>query len=322
MNNKFILTPGVSRVIKSLEYLKDSDYIESGDCNMVLTGETGSGKSALITYFKNKYPPIIHQEFTEIPVVYVLLQSVKGVKEFSIETLKAIQDPQQGRKIRNIHELRERLKTLVKTCKTKIIVFDEVQVTVQNNRVDRLPTIADWFKDLMNDLKIPIVLVGMPWTIDFVESNSQLSSRISFRFNLSGYNVSENFTDFRKLLRQFSIDYCLFPEVDLSDKDLSLRLYSYTKGSMRSLSSLIAICVSKLSDKNKNKLMKLFALELRVKGVSDEKNNFLVGIKELEFFEIKQTTSWKFEEKPYKVKMVPPLYKKYKYIDGEFISYD
>ena len=64
---------------------------------MLVTGESGSGKSELAKYYAKNNPKIEHVERTYIPVLHYELRSVSTPEEFLRSLLVTIGDPQCGR---------------------------------------------------------------------------------------------------------------------------------------------------------------------------------------------------------------------------------
>ena len=64
-----------------------------------------------------------------------------------------------------------------------IFNFDVDEKKLSNPTI--LSSLADMFKDLIDDTQIPIVLIGAPWIGRLLESNPQLDVRVIHRVNLS-----------------------------------------------------------------------------------------------------------------------------------------
>ena len=95
----FVVTGDVKRIFKLLDDLR-VNYVEEGDTNCLITGESGSGKSELVKRYVAKYPRRELEEYTHIPVLYVQLSSPQTPKAFTQQILAAIGDPQGGKAIK------------------------------------------------------------------------------------------------------------------------------------------------------------------------------------------------------------------------------
>ena len=74
---------------------------------------------------------------------------------------------------------------LTKSLGMELIIFnfDVDEKKLSNPTI--LSSLADMFKDLIDDTQIPIVLIGAPWIGRLLESNPQLDVRVIHRVNLS-----------------------------------------------------------------------------------------------------------------------------------------
>ena len=95
----FVVTGDVKRIFKLLDDLR-VNYVEEGDTNCLITGESGSGKSELVKRYVAKYPRRELEEYTHIRVLYVQLSSPQTPKAFTQQILAAIGDPQGGKAIK------------------------------------------------------------------------------------------------------------------------------------------------------------------------------------------------------------------------------
>jgi GTPase SAR1 family protein len=111
----FIKNPFISDMINlfdSLRYKKSTFGVAS--C-LLLTGESGSGKSELAKYYVKNNPIKELPEGIHIPVLHFQLTSISTPKGFIRELLVAIGDPQLGRGVMTQAELYKRLVILIKT---------------------------------------------------------------------------------------------------------------------------------------------------------------------------------------------------------------
>jgi archaellum biogenesis ATPase FlaH len=55
-----------------------------------------------------------------------------------------------------------RLRKFLKGCEVELIILDEFQHFDDRQSKNILKIISDWLKNLLNQSKVPIILVGMP----------------------------------------------------------------------------------------------------------------------------------------------------------------
>jgi len=202
----FIKSPFISEMIDlfdSLRYKNNNFGVAS--C-LLLTGESGSGKSELAKYYLKNNPNVEQPERIYKPVFHFEIKSVSTPLEFLRSILIGIGDPQLGMGAKNKSELYERLVLFLKTTGVELLILDEVQVIMERRSAQVVSGIADLFKDLIKDVEVPIVFMGMPWSEYLVDSNEQLKGRISYRYVIPPYRISEK--NFRAIYRR--LDLILF----------------------------------------------------------------------------------------------------------------
>ena len=127
----YVATGEIKHIFRVLDDLR-MGYIEEGDTNCLITGESGSGKSAAVTQYASKYPRQELEEYTHIPVLYVKLTSPGTAKAFVQQILVAIGDPQGGKWMRSKEDGFSQIKSYCRDCRVEMIILDEMQTVIQN----------------------------------------------------------------------------------------------------------------------------------------------------------------------------------------------
>ncbi len=313
IDRPFIKSPFLSSMIElfdSLRYKKVNFGVAS--C-LLLTGESGSGKSELAKYYVKNNPVLEQAERTQIPVLHFELKAISTPEEFLRSLLVAVGDPQQGLGARNKGELYDRLVTLVNTTGIELLMLDEIQVIIERRSAKVVTGIADLFKDLIKDTEIPIVFMGMPWSKYLVDSNQQLKRRISYRYTISPYRISQQDyrNDYRRLLKLLSDAYGFSEKIKLEELSMTLRCFSATNGNLAATSDLVcdAFIMSKMENKKIN--IGLFADVVRNYGVHDDYNPFLLPMEKLVLKELIVHSDWHFGYRANKNSI----------IDAEYVDY-
>lgn len=292
----FVKNPFISKMLDlfdSLRYKKNNFGVAS--C-LLLTGESGSGKSELAKYYVKNNPVEEQPERTHVPVLHFELKSIATPEEFLRALLVAADDPQRGLGARNKGELYERLILLLTTTGVELLILDEIQVIIEKRSERVVIGIADLFKDLIKDTEIPIVFMGMPWSGYLVDSNRQLKGRISYRYTIPPYRVStkEFRSDYRRLLKLLADAYWLSEKVKIDDLSYALRFFSATSGNLRATANLICDAYMLSNMKNKSIDRDLFACVVREYGAPDDFNPFILPLEKLELKELIVHSGWHF----------------------------
>lgn len=293
----FVATGVVKRIYDSLDNLRQG-YLEEGDTNCLITGESGSGKSELVQRYAAKYPRRELDEYTYIPVLYVKFKTTKTDKAFVDQILIALGDVQEGRGAKSKKNAFDLIGHFCQECRVEIIILDEVQRVIQDRSQGVLASISDWFKDLMNSTKVPVVLVGMPWCLGFVAAHDQLDTRIGYRYYLETFRVSIQFSHFVTFLKLFSKNYEFENGFTLTNPESAYRLFAYSSGIIRAIKGQIVQAANIAAAAGKPIDLACFQEAIRSRGIKDENNVFVMPVTELRLREIVNSSEW-IQQKSY-----------------------
>lgn len=310
LDRPFIKSPFLSDLIKLFDSLRHKKKHYGMASCLLLTGESGSGKSELAKQYVKNNPILECKERTHIPVLHYELRSVATPEEFLRSLLISVGDPQQGRGARNKGELYNRLVILIRTVGIELLILDEIQVIIERRSAKVVTGIADLFKDLINDTEIPIVFMGMPWSRYLVDSNQQLKRRIAYRYIIPPYRVSqkENRDDYRRLLKLLGDYYEISKSIKLEEVSFALRCFSATNGNLSATSNLIFDAFILSDMENKKVDLQLFENVVRSYGVEDEYNSFRLPLEKIVIRELITHSDWSFSKSASKNSIISAEY--------------
>ncbi|MEB8432593.1 TniB family NTP-binding protein [Cocleimonas sp. KMM 6892] len=205
--------------------------------NVLLTGHAGTGKTtacnAVVSKHKRSFEVRNNCEVTIIPAFYSLIPSPVTTKGVASALLRSLGDsnPTRGTSL----ELTYRLEELLRRCETKVIILDELQHLLKHDSYGNNHNVKDWLKSIINEFKVPIVIVGTPECIDIINTDSQLARRFTNRFNLNNLEFgNERKGDFRKFVEQLALTFThelkLQSVPDFKNRQNSLIIYAATGG--------------------------------------------------------------------------------------------
>ncbi|MFL9890927.1 TniB family NTP-binding protein [Paraburkholderia sp. RL17-381-BIF-C] len=243
IRSSFINLPHIKRILAALDrmhgYQCDSEEAE----HLMLLGESGVGKSTLLIRYVKKHPAIEHEEFTEVPVLYVALGQSPTPKILANMLLRALGDPKWhvGKEV----ELTARLVFLIMQCRVRLVILDEANHLIDRGGEKTLHTAADWLKRFVDATRVSFVLAGIPRTRRLLATNDQLRERFREIIEIDRFSVANKSAEheFRSVLNTFRGCLQGLPTIDFSAPAIA-RLFAFASdGRLRDIRRLLVRAV-------------------------------------------------------------------------------
>ncbi len=231
-----ILYPKLTQLLQKVNECHQSTKYFSRPLCMRISGQSGSGKTTVYDLHLRKHPIRETEYGTEKPVLYSRIPCPARIGSLASQLLYDLGDPLWQNREKNINTQKLRLYNLLKACKVEIIFLDEVQHLVDRNSEILIRDSSDWFKELIDSTRIPIVFLGMPDSNKIFIENEQLANRVRMVESTSPFHYDDIF---KKVLFLFDASLPLKDFSDLSDPELSYRIYIATRGFIKHISDLI-----------------------------------------------------------------------------------
>ncbi|RQR60743.1 AAA family ATPase [Burkholderia sp. Bp9125] len=243
IRSNFVYFHHVKRVLARLERMYEYQCTNEEAEHLMLIGESGVGKSTLLKNYTRKHPIVQHEELTEIPVLYVPLGQAPTPKMMASTMLYALGDPKWN--LGKESDLTARLIFLIKTCRVRIVIVDEVNHLVDRGGEKTLHTTADWLKRLVDATRVSFVLAGIPRTRRLLATNDQLRGRFREVIEIDRFSVATAPAEreFRSVLNVFKGYLRDLPTLDISS-EIIVRLFAFaTDGRLRDIRRLLVRAV-------------------------------------------------------------------------------
>lgn len=235
----FIKHVRFKQILKRVEYCHKFSKISSEPKCLFIKGLSGAGKTTLGEYYASLFLRYETDEGTVVPVLYVSLLSPAREKSLAMDLLKGIGDPlfDKGTQIDMTH----RLIKLIKECKVELIIIDEFQHLIDRDTESILMNSANWIKDLIRVTRVPVVLIGMPWSDKILRANSQLRGRFSTSEVLDPFRwaTKERRKEFKKFLQIVEKMLPFKEKSYLYSEEMSFLLFCASNGLLRPLMKVI-----------------------------------------------------------------------------------
>jgi hypothetical protein len=208
--------------------------------NLKLLGPSGVGKTTLLRDYADRYPRYDTEDRTVVPVLYTRVPPRPTIRKLSSKMLRDLGSPAWKRG--NEVELTEQLITLLEACRVELVLLDELQHLVDRGGVKTHSLVADWLKDLVDQIDAPVVAAGLNRAQQLDEANEQFARRFSAECHLDLFDLADA-ADLNEiggivtvLLKEFKIK--VGTGIDISA--LSAAIGYATNGAMGYITKLLA----------------------------------------------------------------------------------
>jgi TniB protein len=160
------------------------EYFDPTEHSLVMIGLPGLGKTTTCKKIqatnKSEVIQIEGAAITKIPCFYCAVESPPTIKNLAKSMLQALGDPKPDKG--NSYDMTTRVKTLLKNCRTNLIMLDEFHHLLTSAKAGES---LDWLKRLMDSTRIPIVVCGIPGALALLGTESQMARRFSHEIILT-----------------------------------------------------------------------------------------------------------------------------------------
>ncbi|NLW90800.1 MAG: AAA family ATPase [Syntrophomonadaceae bacterium] len=226
----YIGYPRFEEILDKINYCHEFSNITAEPECLLITGPTGAGKSTLKKLYERDHPRQILLSTTKVPILSGIIPVPATVKSLVQHLLVQLKDPLalKGTAVAQT----ERLKMFLSDCQVELIVLDELQHFIDRDSKRVLKTVSDWLKALIEETRIPVVLLGLPEAEGVIDSNEQLSRRFANRYVLQPFlfDTREHIDEFRTFLHLLDTKLPLCKKSNLADFDMACRIYYATDG--------------------------------------------------------------------------------------------
>jgi DNA replication protein DnaC len=251
---------------------------------LMIVGQPGVGKSRLATVYQRKFAKPSCDYKNHNTVLIVEMPSSCSIDWFYTKILSALgdPDPQTGR----APHKEQRILQLFKAQEVELLIIDEIHNLLPGD-ISGVQTrkIATTIKSLMNQTKVPIVLLGEERATALLSIDKAIESRFKtvYRLTNMGYNSAEERKYFKEYLA--SVQGLLkTPCVAFDSSDFALRMYAASAGNVREIKHIVTESIGSLSKNQSSIDYKILAYVFSEMGANPlrlTENPFSIRIEKL-----------------------------------------
>ena len=209
---------------------------------MLLSGDSGSGKSALINQYRKVTEASQDITSKNTPVLVVRIPEIPELEKLLAHMLNELGHFGAEYRLGRSKEL-GLTKALFKSLyykKTELIIINEVQELIEYKTPKECTAISNRLKYISEESGVPLVFVGMPWAEKILE-DPQWQSRITYTQFLPYFKVSdkEQKDHFVRIINGLCMRMGFQTPPTLNDAHTIKALFYICAGQMRSLKHLL-----------------------------------------------------------------------------------
>jgi len=206
----------------------------------IILGNTGSGKSTLLRrYLKESFEPG-NGECSRVKVLYVEVVHKATTKKVTSTMLQLLGGKhwKSGTEFIQYSELKQ----LLWEQGVEMIIFDEINNLLPRSAGRSTMDVCDFFKMLMNQTKIPLVLAGTEEAEDVILNNKELANRLNAVHYMKYFSLAPvgAKTDPFKLYMGLIEQAIPVESTSLTKADMLKRFYVASRGEARCISLIVS----------------------------------------------------------------------------------
>ncbi|WP_343583408.1 TniB family NTP-binding protein [Herbaspirillum sp.] len=175
-----VMHPDLKVVHDKIKELRSYCIVENKGKGLLVTANSGMGKTRLAKWFLDKYPPEHPVSgSSNVPVIFFSSPSDPSRKQLGIALLRAIGDPIPKRG--DAQEMFERAIHLIRAINTRTIFIDNIHDVPDRRGTSVVMGIGNWIRDLIEQSRSLVVLLGTPAAKEIISVNSQVLRRVETR---------------------------------------------------------------------------------------------------------------------------------------------
>lgn len=151
--------------------------------NLMIQGESGTGKTTLCLALIDKYPRVSLEDRDLIPVLHVPFPAAATIAGMLETMLEKLGDPSPGTGTNSAKTARA-IK-LAKACGVELMLLDEGQHVQDRGKLSTQYLVGDCLKMIIDEVAVPTVLLGLPRVEMLIRVNEQLRRRFTRRLQMA-----------------------------------------------------------------------------------------------------------------------------------------
>lgn len=226
----YVLHPPLTKVLKELFRSAAACRDRDTGSAVLIIGGSGSGKTHLINMVEKHKNADHSGDVSRAPIVKFRVPTPTTQRAMSSALLRGLGHPKSNSG--NAQELFSRAITQIRAVQTEIIMIDNVHDIPERRREGGVMQIGNWIRDLIDESRCLVALLGTAASRQVTEANAQLRRRVPTHMHIDYFDIGEQkeIAVFRRFLHELDKRLPLVELSQLSEPSLMLKLYWATYG--------------------------------------------------------------------------------------------
>ena len=241
--NCFVEHPDVKTLLDDFDELRCARQYQNSAQLMLLLGEEGVGKKAVIEHYQNKYNPPNNIDPETQPIFIAEISYENDEQSICLKLIKdlSVFGHKKQSKLNNKDvDKKNELFKLLKRASVELIVIRNFHLMLHNHTPKQRQIVLDVLCSISLEAKLPIVLVGMPYLVQLKNEPQWLSKLILIReLEYFDFSTDENIKYFRNYLKGLAKFMPFTEQPKLALKRTAAALFSASRGENRLLKQLL-----------------------------------------------------------------------------------
>lgn len=230
----------VKTIFSDFDDLRMNRLFQADQQCMLLTGDTGVGKSHLINHYRKRVLASQHYGRERMPVLISRISSNQGLDATLINMISDLElfGSEHRRKRGYQTDLVKQLVNSLVRAEVELLIINEFQELIEHKTLRERQAIANVLKFISEEARVPIVLVGMPWA-EQIANEPQWSSRLVRRRRLDYFSFVNDRAYYVRYLKGLALRMPFDTPPKLEDAHIAIGLFAATHGENRALKHLL-----------------------------------------------------------------------------------
>ena len=208
---------------------------------IAIAAETNSGKTTIAEHFLRRHQEELHvTEPSIVPVVKV--EATRADENRFFDKILEQMPIYKGRTLVRIADKEREVKRALSQCKTRMLVIDEFHNLMRGTPAKQRDFLIV-LKTLGNELRIVIVLLGLPEIYNVLQADRQFANRFQFVFlrkmDLTSSEAPGQPSEYRQFLATFETLLPFGTQSHLGDDPMATEIYQRSEGTIGEATDLI-----------------------------------------------------------------------------------